>query len=194
MNIDEDAAESLLERLIAADYALSTLDDAELNEMWTGFISQLRGGSNVHPVIAGYATRMLHDKRLLSSEEVADALEYRLSVGNTPAEMAYWLEGFLRALPAPSCCLMRIFGTLSMTGYALRIRIRLWNCFRFCGRTFSEFTPVERRVLGEKARMSSGTTGTRDVNGERCRIMRRMPPRCCLGGVPTVGFIRWSLR
>ena len=164
VNIDEDAAESLLERLIAADYALSTLDDAELNEMWTGFISQLRGGSNVHPVIAGYATRMLHDKRLLSSEEVADALEYRLSVGNTPAEMAYWLEGFLRAS-----------GTVLLLDENLWNLVNDWICSQdkdtfmellpILRRTFSEFTPVERRKLGEKARMSSGTTGTRDVNG-----------------------------
>ena len=41
INIDEEAAGELLEHLSATDYAVSTLDDEELNGMWYGFVQQI---------------------------------------------------------------------------------------------------------------------------------------------------------
>ena len=42
INIDEEAAGELLEHLSATNYAVSTLDDEELNGMWYGFVQQIR--------------------------------------------------------------------------------------------------------------------------------------------------------
>lgn len=163
INIDEDAASSLLDRLVATDYALSILNREELNRMWRNFISQVRSSANAHPLLSGYATRLLNDKGEITMEEMQDTLSFYSSIGNSPADMAYWFEGFLRS-----------------SGSILLLDDRLWNLMNtwVCAqeqetfmellpilrRTFSEFTSAERRKLGEKAR-HTGSAATRPLAG-----------------------------
>lgn len=153
INVDEEAAADILNKLVSTDYAVSTLNDPELNTMWLEFIRQVRTSVNVHPLLSGYATRLLNDKGDISPEEAQNTLSYYSSVGNAPADMAYWFEGFLRS-----------------SGAILLLDDNLWNLVNnwVCGqdketfmellpilkRTFSEFTPPERRKLGEKAKAS----------------------------------------
>lgn len=153
INVDEEAAADILNKLVSTDYAVSTLNNLELNTMWLEFIRQVRTSVNVHPLLSGYATRLLNDKGDISPEEAQNTLSYYSSVGNAPADMAYWFEGFLRS-----------------SGAILLLDDNLWNLVNnwVCGqdketfmellpilkRTFSEFTPPERRKLGEKAKAS----------------------------------------
>lgn len=163
INIDEDAASSLLDRLVATDYALSILNREELNRMWRNFISQVRSSANAHPLLSGYATRLLNDKGEITMEEMQDTLSFYSSIGNSPADMAYWFEGFLRS-----------------SGSILLLDDRLWNLVNtwVCAqeqetfmellpilrRTFSEFTSAERRKLGEKVR-HTGSAAARPLAG-----------------------------
>ena len=163
INIDEEAAGDLLNKLVATDYALSILNREELNLMWRNFIGQVRSSANVHPLLSGYATRLLNDKGEISAEEMETTLSFYSSVGNAPADMVYWFEGFLRS-----------------SGSILLLDDRLWNLVNnwVCSqdketfmellpvlrRTFSEFTSAERRKLGEKARRTD-STGTSSAVG-----------------------------
>lgn len=151
INIDEEAAGELLEHLSATDYAVSTLDDGELNAMWYEFVQQVRNSSGTHPLLSGYAARILYDKGRISREEMGDTLSFYSSVGNAPSDVAYWFEGFLRA-----------------SGSVLLLDDNLWQLVNgwLCGlsdanfrellpvirRTFGNFTTPERRKLGEKAK------------------------------------------
>lgn len=171
INIDEEAAGELLNKLVATDYALSILNREEQNRMWRNFISQIRASAHVHPLLSGYATRLLNDKGEISVEEMEATLSFYSSIGNAPADMAYWFEGFLRS-----------------SGSILLLDDRLWNLVNnwICAqdkdtfmellpvlrRTFSEFTTAERRKLGEKAKntgsavaqRSMGTSGEDDIH------------------------------
>lgn len=154
INIDEEEASEVLEQLVSADYAFSVLNKEELNLMWIDFIQQVRSSANVHPLLSGYATRLLNDKGKISVKEMQDTLDFYSSVGNSPSDMAYWFEGFLRA-----------------SGSILLLDDHLWNLVNnwigaqekdtfiellpVLKRTFSDFTPAERRKLGEKARRSA---------------------------------------
>lgn len=151
INIDEEAAGGLLEHLSATNYAVSTLDDEELNGMWYEFVQQIRNSSGAHPLLSGYAARILYDKGRIAREEMCDALSFYSSVGNAPSDTAYWFEGFLRS-----------------SGSVLLLDDNLWQLVNgwLCGlsdgsfiellpvirRTFSNFTTAERRKLGEKAK------------------------------------------
>lgn len=153
-HVDEEAAADILNKLVATDYAVSILNDEEINLMWLDFLRQLRGAGHVHPLLSGYSTRLLNDKGEISQEEMQVTLSFYSSVGNGPLDMAYWFEGFLRS-----------------AGSILLLDDRLWNLINnwICGlenqvfpellpilkRTFSEYSPAERRKLGEKARNSS---------------------------------------
>lgn len=151
ININEDVAVEMLEKLESTNYAVSTLNDDELNDMWNRFIIQLRNAANVHPLISGYATRLLNDKREISFEDMRTTLKFYSSVGNSPSDMAYWFEGFLKAS-----------GTVLILDDNLWGLINSWICEQtdeafiemlpILKRTFSEFSSSERRKLGEKAK------------------------------------------
>ena len=161
INIDEEAAGQLLEHLSATDYAVATLDDDELTGMWYEFVQQIRNSSSAHPLLSGYATRILNDKGKISQEEMQRTRSFYSSVGNAPSDVAYWFEGFLRA-----------------SGAVLLLDDKLWQLVNnwICGlsdenfmellpvirRTFSNFSPAERRKLGEKAK-------NYEVNGTQVR-------------------------
>lgn len=161
INIDEEAAGELLEHLSATNYAIATLDDEELNDMWYEFVQQIRSSSSAHPLLSGYATRILNDRGKISREEMQRTLSFYSSAGNAPSDVAYWFEGFLRA-----------------SGSVLLLDDDLWQLVNnwICGlskenfmellpvirRTFSNFSPAERRKLGEKAKSF-------DANGRKPR-------------------------
>lgn len=161
INIDEEAAGELLEHLSATDYAVATLDDDELTGMWYEFVRQISNSSSAHPMLSGYATRILNDKGKISPEEMQRILSFYSSVGNAPSDIAYWFEGFLRA-----------------SGSVLLLDDNLWQLVNgwLCGlsdenfmellpvirRTFSNFSLAERRKLGEKAK-------NYEVNGTQAR-------------------------
>ncbi len=153
INIDEETADNILSKLVSTDYAISILNDQELNGMWLSFIRQVRTAAHVHPLLSGYATRLLGDKGDITPEEMENTLSFYASPGNSPADIAYWFEGFLRS-----------------SGSILLLDDRLWNLVNnwICAqqpdtftellpimkRTFSQFTTAERRKLGEKAKAS----------------------------------------
>lgn len=154
IRVDEEAAGDILGKLVATDYAISILNEEEISAMWLDFLRQIRSSVNVHPLLSGYSTRLLNDKGEISGEEMQNTLSYYSSVGNNPADMAYWFEGFLRS-----------------SGTILLIDDLLWNLVNnwICGleketfmellpilkRTFSEYSAPERRKLGEKAKNSN---------------------------------------
>lgn len=151
VNIDEEAAANLLDKLVATDYAVNTLSDDELNTMWYEFINQIRSAANAHPLLSGYATRLLYDKGKVSQDETQTTLSFYSSVGNAPSDMAYWFEGFLHAS-----------GSVLLLNDNLWLLVNSWICglqeesFRellpILRRTFSDFSSAERRKLGEKAK------------------------------------------
>lgn len=176
IHIDEDAASSLLDKLAATDYALSILNKEELNGLWRDFIAQVRTAAHVHPLLSGYATRLLNDKGEITTEEMENTLSYHSSAGNAPSDIAHWLEGFLRSS-----------GTILLLDDRLWNLVNNWVCAQegeafvetlpILRRTFSEFTPAERRKLGEKAR-NMGSSASRLATGtENIRLNREEAKR-----------------
>ena len=161
INIDEEAAGELLEHLSATNYAIATLDDEELNDMWYEFVQQIRSSSSAHPLLSGYATRILNDRGKISREEMQRTLSFYSSAGNAPSDVAYWFEGFLRAS-----------GSILLLDDDLWQLVNNWICglskenfmelLPVIRRTFSNFSPAERRKLGEKAKSF-------DANGRKPR-------------------------
>lgn len=151
INIDGEAAGEMLENLSATDYAVSILNNEELNSMWYDFVQVLRNSAGVHPLLSGYSARILYNKGKISRDDMRDTLSFYSSAGYAPSDMAYWFEGFLKA-----------------SGSVLLLDDNLWQLVNgwLCGlsdesfiellpvirRTFCNFSTFERRKLGEKAR------------------------------------------
>lgn len=188
INIDEEAAAEVLDRLVSTDYAVSTLNDPELSTMWIEFIGQVRTTANVHPLLSGYATRLLNDKGIISPDEMQKTLSFYSSVGNAPADMAYWFEGFLRSS-----------GSILLLDDNLWNLVNNWICTQdkevfmellpILKRTFSEFSPAERRKLGEKAKTYGAggiqTQTNANTTHNEAEAARVIPIVCQLLGLET---------
>lgn len=172
IHIDEEAAGDILDKLVATDYAISILNEEEIGGMWLDFLRQVRTSAHVHPLLSGYSTRLLNDKGEISQEEMQGTLSYYSSVGNSPSDIAYWFEGFLRSS-----------GSILLLDDNLWSLVNNWVCgldketflelLPIMKRTFSEYPAAERRKLGEKAKHSDGQGTTHpqamvetDLNGE----------------------------
>ena len=148
-NIDSDAAATLWKHLRDTERALSQLADADFLVGWRNCLLSLAGGETVHPLIAGFAHRLLYDAGVMEFEGLSNALSRALSAGN-PAEIAAsWIEGLLSGS-----------GTILIHDDRLRALLDAWlrsvspdhfvNVLPLLRRTFSGFPAPERRMLGTR--------------------------------------------
>jgi hypothetical protein len=131
--------------------AVNLLQKADITQLWQQTLFSIANGKNSSPVIAGYATRLLADHKLIAGDELVKAFYYAMSTATAPAIAAAWLEGFLKGS-----------GTLLLLDNDLWGIINEWisqlgeevftQVLPLLRRTFSNFSQTERRKLGEKAK------------------------------------------
>ncbi|NNV55060.1 DUF5682 family protein [Limnovirga soli] len=151
--VDETASQHLLELFYKMNDAINVLQQMEITLQWKQTLSSIVKNKNTSPIIAGYATRLLTDHKLLKGEELVHVFYYAMSAATPPATAAAWLEGFLKGS-----------GTILLIDNDLWSVVDNWvkelddNVFNeilpLLRRTFSGFTNAERRKLGEKVKKS----------------------------------------
>jgi hypothetical protein len=156
-NIDADAARELWKRMIAVDQSLAALGNADFIQGWRDCLTRLAGVETTHPLIAGYASRLLYDAKALDFGALATSLSQALSLGNQPEVGASWVEGLLSGS-----------GTLLIHDDRLRAVLDAWlravaeehflRVLPLLRRTFANFPHGERRVLGQLLRSKTETT------------------------------------
>jgi hypothetical protein len=125
-------------------------------------------------MIAGYATRLLADYKLLEGDELVRVFHFAMSAATQPDKAAAWLEGFLKGS-----------GTILLIDNDLWSLVNNWvdtldeetftRVLPLLRRTFAGFSSPERKKLGEKVKTGgSGTTITKrvaesDIHAERAK-------------------------
>ncbi len=149
--IDEDAAQQMLEFFFKLNDAINLLQDESITTEWQSALGLIAANKNASPVIAGYATRLLTDYKILHGESLVKTFGLAMSSATEPAVAASWIEGFLKG-----------------SGTILLIDNDLWNIVNnwieqltedvfiqvlpLLRRTFSGFSQPEKRKLGEKVK------------------------------------------
>lgn len=149
--IDDALAAEILPRILAFHRAVDLLRQNDFSDRWQLALRQTGQSGRTAPLLAGLCLRLLFDRKLLASGEAAEALHFRLSAGQAPADAARWLEGFLQGS-----------GLLLVHHEALRGLLDAWlgelpeETFRetlpLLRRTFSRFAGPEREKLLEIAK------------------------------------------
>ncbi len=147
--IDDDTARQYFELMAKIQDALLNIERPEWLNAWYTALQQLQ--PNSHPVMQGYATRLLLDTQRLTPDRTAQLFSQALSRGNSSAHAAAWLEGFLRGSGSILLydnvlwnLLYQWTATLPEEDFNLMLPI--------LRRTFSGYEPSERRRIGEKAK------------------------------------------
>lgn len=168
-SLDADAAMEFFGQISQVNQAISLIQSEEQTQDWQKSLRQLADSEQINGLIVGCATRLLFDAKAIDAEESATRLSKALS--SEPSIAATWLEGFLKG-----------------SGMILLLDDTLWNILYhwvkqldeqifmeilpLLRRTFSNFSTVERRKMGEKAkaqssgqeRRTSATTQTTDFD------------------------------
>lgn len=149
--VDEEAAVQLLESFFSLNESVALLQQEEQKTLWNNTLQVIAQANATVPLLGGYSTRLLNDAKLLSQEEITSRFARALSPSSPPAQVAAWLEGFLKG-----------------SGTILLLDEDLWNLINnwfdsleedifmeflpVMRRTFSQFSAPEKRKLGEKAK------------------------------------------
>jgi len=159
-SLDDDAAAVMVARIDGVNSALAVLERRDLRQQWTDALHALARISSLHGRVAGRCARLLLDAGAIPTDEAAARLSVALSPGELPARAAAWVEGFLSGS-----------GLLLLHDEALLAIVDRWlsgvsddvfaDVLPLLRRTFSTFTPPERRQIGERARRLGAVTGVR---------------------------------
>jgi hypothetical protein len=154
--INEEAAEGFLEFIGQLEDAVSLLQQQDITGQWQKTLQVISDNSNAAPAICGYTTRLLTNAKLLEGESLIKVFHFRMSPSNAPGTSAAWLEGFLRGS-----------GSILLLDEDLWSLVNSWvdtldaqnftQVLPLLRRTFSNFSPSERRKLGEKAKHGKAT-------------------------------------
>jgi hypothetical protein len=158
--LDDDAAGALRELVLAAHAALrlrdapATLAGAEgtgPQAAWRLALQQLAVSTQAHPLLQGMALRLLLDDGLRERDAAAQAMSLHLSAGSDAAAAAAWLDGFLNRNATLLLHDATVWPLLDawLAGLGEDHFIRVLPLVR---RTFSAFSPGERRDLAARAR------------------------------------------
>ena len=146
-SLDDDAAAAMVERLAGVQAALALTDHPVRRGEWPAVLTLVAERSDVHGLVQGRATRLLHDGGTWNRAQVGNRVSRALSVGTTSATGASFVEGFVAGS-----------GTVLVHDRELLEVIDSWVCSLapdafiaispLLRRTFGSFEIAERRQLG----------------------------------------------
>ncbi|WP_433759249.1 DUF5682 family protein [Nocardia sp. CA-135398] len=151
--LDTDAAEQLRSQLDAAHTAIHTRDNDWATGEWLAALHRLADRDDVHGALVGRAVRLLADAGRIDESDSARRLSAALSIGNTAAAKAAWIDGFLGGrglLLVHDRELLRLIDDwLRSLDDAMFVEI-----LPLLRRTFGAFESGERRAIGQAVRDS----------------------------------------
>ncbi|GIF53310.1 hypothetical protein Afe04nite_78490 [Asanoa ferruginea] len=156
--LSDEAATALRDHIDAVHTAVALLGDEAERTRWLDTLTAIAVRDDLHGLLAGRLTRLLHDAGRLSAEEAGRLLGRALTAGVPAATGGAWVEGFLAG-----------GGLLLMHDDALLSLVDDWlaaippdaftEILPLLRRTFGTFATGERRGIGE--RVAGGATATR---------------------------------
>ena len=163
--LDDEAAERMLASLSSAQQALDVLAEEPMLARWLVRLQSLEE-SAIHGLIRGWCCRTRLEKGVLDDDGLYRAARLALSPANPPAVCAAWATGLLRGsglLLLHQDEVWRVFDRW-LAGLTEEQFVELLPPLR---RAFSEFTPPERRQMGDKVKRLGGSDSAKPSGGRR---------------------------
>ncbi|MFC5056605.1 DUF5682 family protein [Saccharothrix xinjiangensis] len=205
--VDDDTAERALKAIDGAEDAVRLAADDEHRDTWQRALRSLVAMPDAHGLPTGRATRLLWETGVLDSDAVAARLHRAVSAGAAGAGRfsatgpdstagggstgaTAFVAGFLRGSAALLTADPRLFGVVDewLTGLP---RADFEAALPLLRRAVTEFSPAERRMLGDRVRgtaagSSAGPGGSGDWDEALAgRLVEHV--RALLAGVPGAG-------
>ncbi len=156
--LGEEAAEQMSGQIQAVHAALRLLGRAEMLQAWQRTLAAMAVQGDLHGLLQGHCCRLLRDSGAMADEETARRLSVALSTASDPAHAAAWIDGFLRGGGQILIHDDRLWGLIDAWVAALK-PAAFQALVPLLRRTFANFTPPERRQIGERAARGPAAPG-----------------------------------
>jgi hypothetical protein len=149
--LDADAAERVRELCAGVQQSLDLLNRPDLLAEWQAALSALSDASGIHPMLRGFACRLLLSASIIGREELDRHARLALSRAVPPLDAVSWLEGLLYGsglllLHQDDVWLVLDAWLRELTGETFLEVLPLLR------RAFSGFEKGERRIMADKVR------------------------------------------
>jgi hypothetical protein len=155
--LNEDQSEKMFALINNVNENIKLFDNETLLADWITMLQKLHQKANVHPLIIGCVSRLLLDANIFNDTQAENMMSYFLSITQPAADVAYWLQGFLKNSGTLILYDNRLWNLLYNWVAQLADEVFL-DLLPFLRKTFSHFEFAERRQIGEKAK--KGVTET----------------------------------
>lgn len=173
--LDDEAAQTMREAIVATHQALRLLARAALQEEWRPALARIAHLGSCHGLVCGLAARLLFDEQVDSPEQTALRMSQALSVGNDPGPAAAWLEGFLNQSGMVLLHDQQLWAMVD-DWLGTLVEEHFMRVLPLLRRAFAAFSAPERRQLGERAhRPVSATAANTLPDWDAARAERALP-------------------
>lgn len=146
-SLSSEQASAMVDRIADAQAAIGLVDHPARRGEWPAVLVLLAERSDVHPLVQGRATRLLHDSGTWNNAAVGARLGRGLSPAVLPAAAASFVEGFLAGSGTVLVHDSALLGVLDEWLSSLSVDAFM-AVVAVLRRTFGAFEPAERRQLG----------------------------------------------
>lgn len=147
LHLDEDTAYKMFDAIRAVHQTTKLFGSATLLQRWELTLFVLTQKRDTAPIIGGGVSRLLLENKVLNQQDIATKMSFALS--NATDYAAAWMEGFLKG---SSLILLYddVLWNLIFEWVSTLSDEAFMDILPVLRRTFSKFTPLDRRRLGEK--------------------------------------------
>lgn len=156
-SLNDDAATTMLAMLNHTHSAIRLLQHENHGRAWSSVLLILCDKLSLHGLITGRCCRLLLDEGSLKPLAAAQRMSLALSLANEPTQAAAWIEGFLQGSGLLLLHDDAIWHVLDDWVTHLS-REQFTALLPLLRRTFTHFSPPERRQMGERVRAGSHQT------------------------------------
>ncbi len=172
IGINEDQANELFEKIQRLNHSIFVLKNADYIHDWYQVLMKIAEHPNSHTILDAQVHRILFERKIFSSEKVSQRMHYQLSVNAPSMEQAQWVEGFLYG---SAMILIHHYPFWKIVDDWLDEveESHFMEIVPVLRRTFSEFSPAEKRKLIHYAKhgRKEKVIEKRSFNQERIRII-----------------------
>ncbi len=156
-SLDDDASQRMLTSMDAVQEALNVLAREDLSREWQERLRELTQGS-IHPLLRGACCRRLLEQEVIDAVELGRLASLALSPTLPPGDVAAWLNGLLRGSGMGLLHQDALWQVMDLwlAGLPADVFTEMLPLVR---RSFSGFSPAERRQMGDKMKRLSSTNG-----------------------------------
>lgn len=172
IGINEEQANNLFEKIQRLNHSIFVIKDSNYIQSWYQVLIRIAEHPGSQIMINAQVHRILFERKIYDNEKISQRMHFHLSTGASTMDQAMWIEGFLYG---SAMVLIHHFPFWKIVDEWLEgvSEQQFMEMVPVLRRTFSEFSPSEKKKLSYYSRhgRQDKKSEERNLNQERVRVV-----------------------